>query len=331
LRGIAALSVVLFHFTMGRPEAKLGFNICCMGVDMFFVISGFVIFMTVEKSKNWKNFVWNRFARLYPAYWICVTFTAACIIFKTHFYIEGNSTIANNLPVKYLVNMTMFQYYLHVPDLDGPYWTLIIELLFYSMMVLLMLIKKINHLESIGFILLLFSASYSLNVVASNYYFHGILQLFPLISYFPLFYAGIILYKMKFKEVSIWRLTVFGLTIIVQFLTYKNCYRNAYYVDFTQYSIAIGVIYFLFLLFLFGKLGFIINPVTKWLGEISYSLYLIHQYVSTSILIPGAMMFLHFNFWEASALALPTVLLLATFVNRFIEKPAMNYLRKKYN
>ena len=53
LRGIAALMVVFFHFTIGRPEAKLGFKLGTTGVDLFFIISGFVIFiLRVKKNSN---------------------------------------------------------------------------------------------------------------------------------------------------------------------------------------------------------------------------------------------------------------------------------------
>ena len=57
LRGIAALMVVLFHFTMGRQEANLGFKLGTTGVDLFFIISGFVIFMSLSKVKNSKDFI----------------------------------------------------------------------------------------------------------------------------------------------------------------------------------------------------------------------------------------------------------------------------------
>jgi peptidoglycan/LPS O-acetylase OafA/YrhL len=268
---------------------------------------------------------------LYPAYWTCVTLTAIFIIFKTHFYVTGNSDIAQNLPVKYLVNMTMLQYYFRIPDLDGPYWTLIIELSFYGVMLFLMLIKKVKYVEKIGFAAAFLCSLYSLNVIGTNYYFKLLLQGFPLISSFPLFYAGMVLYKMKFEQITPWRLFAFVFTLIAQYLMFNHCYHNVGFVTFTEYTIVLAIIYFTFFLFLIDKLGFIVNPVTKWLGQISYSLYLIHNYLSASILIPGAMKFLHFNFWVAAALALTVVLLLATAINRMIEKPAMNYLRKKYN
>ena len=83
LRGIAALMVVFFHFTIGRAEAKLGFKLGTTGVDLFFIISGFVIFMSLSKVKSSLDFVINRVSRLYPTYWVSVTFTFILIKLKS--------------------------------------------------------------------------------------------------------------------------------------------------------------------------------------------------------------------------------------------------------
>ena len=76
MRGIAALSVVLFHFTFGfnHNDTNTFFHKGYLGVQLFFIISGFVIFMTFEKTQNIKVFLLGRFTRLYPAYWF------ACIL-----------------------------------------------------------------------------------------------------------------------------------------------------------------------------------------------------------------------------------------------------------
>lgn len=113
LRGIAALAVVLHHFTMGRSETDLNFKIGFMGVETFFIISGFVILLTIERSGNWKNFLANRISRLYPAYWVCVTITTIFIILNNYQFHDAiqNQQLVNNIFVKYIANMTMLQYY----------------------------------------------------------------------------------------------------------------------------------------------------------------------------------------------------------------------------
>jgi peptidoglycan/LPS O-acetylase OafA/YrhL len=152
LRGIAALFVVLFHFTMGRKEGDYGFKFGVTGVDLFFLISGFVILLTLEKTKTWKEFVVNRFSRLYPTYWACVTITTITILIHLGF---ANNLLFKTLP-DYFANLTMFQLYFRRGDIDGSYWTMIIEMLFYIYMLLVFVFKKLKHIELISIICLIF-------------------------------------------------------------------------------------------------------------------------------------------------------------------------------
>ena len=83
IRGIAALMVVLYHYTTWYVQS-VGFSSTAplfefwqgrLGVYLFFIVSGFVIFLTLEKCDNIKSFIVSRVARLYPAYWVCVIIT----------------------------------------------------------------------------------------------------------------------------------------------------------------------------------------------------------------------------------------------------------------
>src|SRR6266446_6407653 len=78
LRGVAALSVILFHY-LHQYDAIYGKDGVLLfgalnwpsgiyGVYLFFMISGFVIFMTLRGARDWLDFVVSRFSRLYPAY-----------------------------------------------------------------------------------------------------------------------------------------------------------------------------------------------------------------------------------------------------------------------
>ena len=340
LRGVAALFVVFFHFTIYRPEADYGFGLGVTGVDLFFIISGFVILLTLEKTKNWQDFAVSRFSRLYPTYWACVTFTTLLIFVwhiwlgKEKMYIQwlANQSSPWGLFQQFAANLTMFQHYLRVPDIDGPYWTMLVEMLFYVYMVGIFIFGKLKQIEKIGAITLLPIIIYSTPYFAENFaMLHKILEkALPLINYFPLFLAGIIFYKIKFKRPTVRRYLLIGVCYACQLSLFNDGSKSDIYLDFTPYFFMLTGYFIIFTLYVNNLLGFIVNRVTVFLGEVSFSLYLIHQYISIAIILPVLMQELGLNFWLASAISLVVALLLATLVNRFVEKPAMNYIRSRY-
>jgi hypothetical protein len=82
LRGIAAVCVLLFHLSYHTDPYRqfpIQFPWGHYGVELFFVISGFVILMTLERSASRTEFVISRVTRLYPTYWCAVLFTT-CVL-----------------------------------------------------------------------------------------------------------------------------------------------------------------------------------------------------------------------------------------------------------
>ncbi|MBC7829709.1 MAG: acyltransferase [Chitinophagaceae bacterium] len=334
LRGIAALFVVFFHFTIFRPEAALGFNLGVTGVDLFFIISGFVIFLTLEKVNTLNDFLVSRVSRLYPAYWICVTITFLLIIIASGFP-AFNPNLESLKPPgawEYFANLTMFQYYVNVQNIDGPYWSLIIELLFYIFMIFIFIIRKLNRIESIGAGILGFIALYSFFLRDIFPFAHKLFSLgIPLINYFPLFFSGIIIYKIRFYEANIKRYLLLAACFLVQVSLFDDGVRSHGYVSHSQYLMMLVLYFSLFILYVNNFLGFIVNKVTLFLGQISYPLYLIHQFISVDIIIPLLTNYFGVNFWVAAfIISLGIVILIATLVNTFIEIPAMKFIRKDY-
>jgi peptidoglycan/LPS O-acetylase OafA/YrhL len=135
LRFIAVLGIVFFHYAFRgyaadsmsvmpypwlAPAAKYGVH----GLEMLFLISGFVIAMTAA-NRSLRHFVISRFVRLYPTFWVCCTITFVAILatgaprYSATFW-------------QYLVNMTMLSEFFRVPSIDGVYWFLCVEILFYG-------------------------------------------------------------------------------------------------------------------------------------------------------------------------------------------------------
>src|SRR5690606_1085154 len=86
LRGIATLMVVLIHYTLRWSAYYTILKQSTTGVDLFFIISGFVIFMSLNYISGSREFIVNRLARLYPTYWAAVTFTFLLMVAVTVFY-----------------------------------------------------------------------------------------------------------------------------------------------------------------------------------------------------------------------------------------------------
>lgn len=144
-RLIAALAVVFFHWTafhhtywdgadrdQTAAEVWPGLSVLSswgnLGVQLFFIISGFVILLSCW-GRTPARFIASRVGRLYPAYVVAVLAAAALQ------FVIWPQMGTNREPWEILPNLTMFQGgFPGVGHLDGVYWTLWVELKFYLLM-----------------------------------------------------------------------------------------------------------------------------------------------------------------------------------------------------
>jgi len=127
LRGLAALSVALFH---ACQWSRLDFDIGGAGVDVFFVISGFVMWtVTAGKAVRPLDFLRRRFVRVVPLYWlITLALAAAALVFPARF------PEVQPEPAHLLASMAFIQHYSPAGQpfpLLPPGWTLNYEAAFY--------------------------------------------------------------------------------------------------------------------------------------------------------------------------------------------------------
>ena len=82
LRGVAAVMVVIYHTTMMTAVAPMfPFHFGKSGVDLFFVISGFVMWTTTaDRQRDPRSFWRARISRIVPLYWLATTLFIAALI-----------------------------------------------------------------------------------------------------------------------------------------------------------------------------------------------------------------------------------------------------------
>lgn len=307
-RGLAAVSVMLFHFTFlynsiyNNLSIDFTFKYGFYGVQLFFMISGFVIFMSLNKVTSIKDFFYKRFIRLYPTYWICLIMTTLFIVlFPLHLY---SVTLK-----QFLGNLTMVQGLLKIDNIDGSYWSLLPELMFYLMMTIIIKFKLHNKI-------IIFS-SFWLALMFFSIIKPSLLDVLLNLRFGSFFIAGIMFYRIYNKLSSYKEHLIILLTQLFVFLIFNQLELSFVFLLFT----------ILFYLFVYHKLDFFHNKILSYLGAISYPLYLIHQTVGITIL--NYMLTIGINSYLSLFFVIVLVFLLAIIIYEFFEKPILKLILKK--
>src|SRR3989338_2750126 len=278
-RGIAALSVVCFHsvayyadYVNPSAPALPKYFTGLLGVYLFFIISGFVIFMTLEKTKSPMDFIVARFSRLFPGYWVAILL--AFISINT-FYFMGEGVSVRRTAV----NLFMIQKWLGVEHIDGVYWTLSIELAFYVAMFMLFFTKKMKYVEifGVGWVILM------LVYAKIKFRTPDFMDIGNLLRCGHLFFAGIIFYKIKAYGGTWYRYALLALCLLVQFMLRVKIHHG-HYLPSAVSTLVVFTFFVFFYLFVTERLSFISLKPLVFLGAISYSLYLTHQSISCPLM-----------------------------------------------
>ncbi|WP_331344995.1 acyltransferase [Cellvibrio sp. UBA7661] len=330
LRLISAVLVVVFHYTfvgsvLGfAPEPRVDAfgeysRYMYLGINFFFIISGFVILLSAQDGKP-RQFVVSRFVRLYPAYWLCVLLTAsAAVLF---------SQPAFQLDWKHvLVNLTMLQNGFDVPLVDGVYWTLWIELKFYALVLVMIWLRLLRFLPWFcGIVLVgsLIGLETSLAFTVEHF-----------VAGFPhwagYFACGCVLYLVRLHGFNWGYGVLIALSVIFcvrQNQVFTELMIGWYQVPFNEWVSVIATLLFYALLAMVAlrKNGLLRDPRFYYLGVLTYPLYLVHENIG----------FMMFNAWQeqmpAWLLIGGTVVLMlavAWLIHRWVEKPMQVWLKRQ--
>jgi peptidoglycan/LPS O-acetylase OafA/YrhL len=278
LRFIAALAVVLFHYTFRghaadgmskmpypllAPVSKYGY----LGVELFFIISGFVILMTAS-SGNLRAFTVSRLVRLYPAFWACCTLT----FLLRRAVLGPTATVSARV---YAINLTMLSGFVHVPTVDGVYWSLSVELQFYALVAVVLALRKLHWAQTL-------LASWLSACVLLEYFPRPLLAYVLIAGYSAYFIAGCAFYLTWSQGPSLARL---GLVVGAWLLALKQAMRpladleSRFQTTMNPYAV-VSIITAFFLVMLAVSLR-LSGPLGRrpWLvlGALTYPVYLLHQ------------------------------------------------------
>ena len=273
LRGIAILLVVWCHFfgylidghnlTSNNFLTNI-FNYGAFGVQLFFIISGFVISFTLHRYHSLSFFVIARFARLYPVYWCSVG-----LLFLLSFVGWKHYDLWLHLR-----SLTMLPLILdREAHLIGPYWTLEYELFFYTIIAVIFYFGGFaKHRYFIGWLTL----ALLFRFIPLPLHHPMMMYIFSLaLTYAPLFIFGIYLHKIFQYG---WNKAFAGM-LLMSSLAYMFIYQNTDSPELNM-MIAKGCFAILFALSIFAiwkpNSTILSNRYLVFCGRISYSWYLTH-------------------------------------------------------
>lgn len=305
LRGIGALCVLVFHYSTRFHElfpqaahVPFSFPGGNYRVLLFFTISGFAIFFTLDRIATVADFVINRFARLYPAYIVAMLMTLGI-----EYLAQATQLLVG--PFAILANLTMLQGFAFIPEVDGAYWTLTVEIAFYICMIAIWKFAGLRRLEPVlaGWLMIrwLYWAWPDMP--------ERIIMLLVL-RYTPFFVLGMLAYRVWRGQRSLRQQAPYAALALASVATMETW-------DVTIVACALLAA---FVALIHGHLRFIAIRPLVWLGGISYSFYLIHQHVGFVVMLECARA--GYSPWIGFAAAFLVALTLGTAINRVVEQPA---------
>jgi len=275
-RFLAAFLVMGFHyFFFGVKEyvPVIGFSkgwsdifqFGYAGVSLFFMISGYVIFYS-SKGRTAAQFASARILRLYPA------FLTALIITTIFLYFFGLANEVVN-PLQFLQNLTMLPTDLGGKYVDGSYWTLRLEIFFYALIFIIILVGAAAHLER-------FFLIWPVIILVAQF---TPLNAFPLLNcYFAYFAAGALfaMRRIKFTWVS----NAMIVLCYFESLYWSSIFSHPFDTGKKVMLLAITGFYLFFVLMNKKNIFQMKLPGANLLGALTYPLYLLHQMIGYIII-----------------------------------------------
>lgn len=334
LRLIAALMVAAYHYG-GRegdvstawgtspkqqfPKLHEFFAYGCMGVQIFFVISGFVICMS-GWGRPLRSFFASRASRLLPAYWAAVIIVTAVFALPAVAY----KTVG---PSDALLNLTMLQMPLGAHRVLGVCWTLWAEVRFYALFALCIVLPGANRQRVI-----MFCAGWTLAVALAQTANEPLLNTILMPEYASYFIGGVGLYLVHRDRRDAYAWGIVGVSFLIgQHYAVKSLWHAPnpeYFSNRTTFGIIL-VLTLGYLAVTAIALGWLSWANWRWLtvaGALTYPFYLVHEHLGW-VVIKAYHQSLGIPSYATFLLTVLTMLVLAWLLNRFVENRLTPRLR----
>lgn len=329
LRFLAALWVVATHYGhIGPAWGVVGYNVPegvffpilkygYLGVPIFFCLSGFLI-AHVSANTDSVRFAANRVMRLMPGFWVAMTLTAigTAILGTPH----GISL------AQWAANLTLLPQFFGFEFVDGVYWTLVYEFIFYGWVALL-LFAGIFHSR-----MMIICAMWLVISALNHYVFQiGALERLFITEFAGAFVSGLMLWHAREYGWSVFGTALIAASVFLLAGGLVEADKQDFLVYVVpQIDFAMGLSFAALVILIVGA-GIFMPQIQRgrktliMLGGISYPLYLVHQELGYAI----------FRQLDGVVPALPMVLvttagaiILAWLVHTFGETPLRKLLQK---
>ncbi|MFC8394373.1 acyltransferase family protein [Streptomyces sp. NPDC057238] len=327
LRLLAALMVCLYHFAGKNGEVAASWDQSpgqkfptlsrvatygSLGVQFFFLISGFVICMS-SWGRGPGDFFRSRVARLYPAYWAAIVLitAAGCLL----------PVVAHPLRLnEILVNLTMLQQPMGVPRVLGVCWTLWVEVRFYALFALLVVWRGVTYRKVVVFCCL-----WTLAGVFARVADHPLTDELVMRDHAPYFVGGLALYLIHRFGGSLLLWGIVGFSFLLgQRYSVTALWNPGAEGDFHRDPYVIQAI----VLLAFAAVAAVALGWTRWAnwrwltvaGALTYPFYLIHEHLGWFFI---RVLYRYFGLGAYPTFAVSVLGLLgvAWLMHRFVEKP----------
>lgn len=359
-RFFAILSVMLFHYysLWFPPNYKMSyypygdsynyFSLGWLGVEFFFIISGFVIAFTLTNTDSFIEFWKKRLIRLLPPVFLCSLITLSVFqLIDTEHVIPKGGSITNFLYSITLIspdilNGFMRHFLIHGDYINGSYWSLWPEIQFYVVASCIYFINRRKFVRNIFLInILLLGLNFVLSRILENTlttnrlhlpvsnefvnsYLFWTKSVFNYLRFSLFFLMGVLFYNIYSKNELLKSLLFLGITVILQLYYFYRITNGEFLPLFI-----IGLMILLLLIFAFysQSLNFLaVKPLTN-IGIASYSLYLIHESIGVLLIHKYGSYFYRFDFLFPLFIIV-IMMIYSLYSYKYIEKPIGLFLKK---